>query len=76
MKREDALRGEQVKFLYRHLPTALIINVLLSAIVVAVQSEVVEASLRFGWLAVFYSILAVRVVDAASLVPRRFRFRV
>jgi hypothetical protein len=38
MKRKDALRGEQVKFLYRHLPTALIINVLLSAIVVAVQS--------------------------------------
>jgi diguanylate cyclase (GGDEF)-like protein/PAS domain S-box-containing protein len=62
MKRKDALRGEQVKFLYHHLPTALIINVLLSAIVVAVQSEVVEASLRFGWLAVFYSILVVRVV--------------
>ena len=65
VKRVDALKGEQVRYLYRHLPTALAINALLGAILVAVQSRVVPAHLRFGWLAAFYMVLMVR---AALLV--------
>lgn len=60
VKSVDALKGEQVRFLYRHLPTALTINALLGAILVAVQSRVVPAHQRFGWLAAFYTTLMVR----------------
>ena len=64
-RRAGALKGEQVEFLYRHLPTSLLINALLGAILVAVQGRVVPAHLRFGWLAAFCVVLLVR---AALLV--------
>lgn len=47
VKKVDALNGEQVGFLYRHLPTSLLINALLGAILVAVQGRVAPAHLRF-----------------------------
>lgn len=61
INRIDALRGEQVRFLYRHLPAALVINLLLGAILVAVQSQFVSAHLRFGWLAALCVVLLVRL---------------
>ncbi len=83
----SALQFEKIRFLYAGAQAAIITNTLLALILAGVQSTVIAPARLYGWLAVFGTILAVRLAvvvawhrsgaDASNCAPRWLRlFRI
>ncbi|EAU54192.1 sensor domain-containing diguanylate cyclase [Mariprofundus ferrooxydans] len=53
----DSLQAEQVRLLYSHLPVSIAISAMLAAILISIQSSVIDPVLLFGWFAILGAVL-------------------
>ncbi|MHC3994563.1 diguanylate cyclase domain-containing protein [Thiomicrolovo sp. ZZH C-3] len=58
----ETLQMEQARVLYSHLPSSLAMSAILAVILVVIQAPVIDADVRYGWLALLFSVLLGRTI--------------